>query len=290
MPSDYVSLIEKNCSANEIITLARNLYSAYQPFHVDVQVWETIKKVFPIEIYSEIEPLKREVVGHKIVNDLVIKHFPGECTIKYHFIKQYLNRSNEVSTFEMNVGSSRLDIGRINGESRAYEIKTELDSLDKLDKQLRDYSRVFDYVYVVSHVKHLEKVKEIAPDHCGIISFRAVNNVWKFHTRKKAKLHEFLDSQEQLRNLTVKEIDVIIKNVGLNNAPKDRRQREQAILELLSTNDINTFFKTSIKKRFQRRWNHLEKNFNDINPIDLQAFFKTEANPYWVYYKNSCMV
>jgi len=290
MHTDYVSVIENLCTQEELSTLARNLYSAYQPFHIDIQVWETIQRVFPKEIYAAIEPFKKVVVGHNIVNDLVLKHFPGECTIKYHFIKNYLNRSDEVSTFEMNVGSSRLDIGRINGKSHAYEIKTELDSLDKLDKQLQDYSKVFDFIHVVAHVKHLNKVIEQVPEQCGIISFRNDKGKWKFYTRRKATQNTAIDPAVQLQCLTSKELDQLIRHSGYKESPVGRSNKEDFILHKLDAEKINHLFKNLIKKRFQKRWDHIGKHFDKINPIDLQIFFRTEADPYWVYYKNSSMV
>lgn len=292
MRRNYLDIIEDHLGASDVASLTRVLHSAYQPFMLDGQVWDIIQKVFPDEVFNSISHFKAEIVGHKFVNDLVIKHYPGECTIKYHFIKNFINRHNEVSTFEMNVGNSRLDIGRINGYSYAYEIKTELDSLEKLDKQLHDYQCVFDYIHVVIHNKHLDKVTEIAPNYCGIISFRHDDkqNRWKFYTRRKAVLHQSIKPDKQLNCLTSKEFDIILKKIGINGNSLTRREKEQLILSFLSPEKINHLFKTLIKRRFQKRWEHLEKHFESINPIDLQMFFKTEADPYWVYYKNSSMV
>ncbi|GIM45918.1 hypothetical protein DNHGIG_14670 [Collibacillus ludicampi] len=290
MQKDYVTIIENHFTPEELGSLTKIIYSAYQPLQLDVQVWELIKKVLPPDVYYEIEPLKKSVVGHKIVNDLVLKYYPGECTIKYYFIKNYLNRKDEVSTFEMNVGASRLDIGRINGKSYAYEIKTELDSLDKLDKQIQDYSQVFEYIYVVVHTKHLPKVSEQVPEYCGIVSFRNVGGAWKFHPRRKANKNENIDPVAQLNCLTSKELDQMMKLAGIKESLKGRETKEDILLNCLSTQKINHLFKTIIKKRFQKRWEHIERHFNLINPIDLQMFFRTEADPYWVYYKNSSMV
>ncbi|MBO8163906.1 MAG: sce7726 family protein [Brevibacillus sp.] len=290
MQKDCVSIIESHFTPEEISLLTRTLYSSYQPFQLDVHIWEVIKKVLPSDVYYKIEPFRKSVVGHKIVNDLVIKHYPGECTIKYHFIKNYLNRKDEVSTFEMNVGASRLDIGRINGKSYAYEIKTELDSLDKLDKQIQDYSQVFEFVYVVVHTKHLPKVFELVPESCGIISFRQVGNAWKFHPRRKATRNGNIDPVAQLYCLTSKELDQMMKLAGIKVTLKGRDSKEGMLLHHLSPKKINHLFKTIIKKRFQKRWEHIGKNFEKINPIDLQIFFRTEADPYWVYYKNSSML
>src|SRR5258705_3315018 len=47
---------------------------------------------------------------------------------------------------EFKVASSIADIVIINGTSTVYEIKTELDSPEKLNKQIENYKKVFDKV------------------------------------------------------------------------------------------------------------------------------------------------
>lgn len=55
------------------------------------------------------------------------------------------------------------------------EIKTERDSTQRLNKQLSDYSKVCDYVYVMCHDSHVGKVEKILKaknyNHVGIIAY-----------------------------------------------------------------------------------------------------------------------
>lgn len=55
------------------------------------------------------------------------------------------------------------------------EIKTERDSTARLNKQLKNYSLVCDYVYVMCHDNHIKKVEQIMKryhhEHVGIISY-----------------------------------------------------------------------------------------------------------------------
>lgn len=52
---------------------------------------------------------------------------------------------------EFKVGSSIADTFIINGTSTIYEIKTELDTPDKLKKQISDYQKVCAKIYIVTH-------------------------------------------------------------------------------------------------------------------------------------------
>ena len=70
---------------------------------------------------------------------------------------------------EVQVGDSKADLVLINGETVAYEIKTELDSLDRLPSQLISYQSAFDRVYVVSHERYLERLKGRLPNTVGLL-------------------------------------------------------------------------------------------------------------------------
>lgn len=58
----------------------------------------------------------------------------------------------------MPVDSRRVDLVRVSDRSYAYEVKTEFDNLDKMAKQVGDYAKVFEYLTVVLHPRHLDGV------------------------------------------------------------------------------------------------------------------------------------
>ncbi|WP_454952425.1 sce7726 family protein [Capnocytophaga granulosa] len=59
---------------------------------------------------------------------------------------------------ELRVGASKADLTMLNGEIKIYEVKTALDDLSKLSKQLRDYQKIADKVYIVTSPKFLDKL------------------------------------------------------------------------------------------------------------------------------------
>lgn len=71
---------------------------------------------------------------------------------------------------ELTIEDCRADLIIINGEATAYEIKTELDSLVRLPKQIENYLRMFSRVYVVASDTHLPKLEGFVPEYIGIIS------------------------------------------------------------------------------------------------------------------------
>jgi len=288
---ECIEVIESNLEIHELKKITRSLYGHYDSFLMDSDVWRLLEEALPTTVYNKISQYKDILVGHSIINELVIKYFPGEITIKYNFIKNFLFRLNEISTFELKIGSSRLDIGRINGKSIAYEIKTELDSLEKLEKQILDYSRAFEYIYIIIHPSHYKKAIEIVPEYCGIILYNLTQTNCKFHYKRKAQKNKNINALDQLSILTKKELKQFKKEFGMfDNTPIDRKIAEKVILENNSNLKINTIFKAILKKRYCKKWEHLCNNFSNIMPVDVQTFFSTQANPYWVYYKNSSIV
>jgi hypothetical protein len=87
--------------------------------------------------------------------------------------KVYLGRHSPATTTllsELRVWRSKADLAMFNGTSIAYEIKTELDNLDRLASQLDDYSSVFDRIFVVTSEAQVGVVLERVPDHVGVLA------------------------------------------------------------------------------------------------------------------------
>lgn len=71
---------------------------------------------------------------------------------------------NTAALTELPIGNSKADFIMINGRGVVYEIKTDLDNLIRLEDQLKDYYKVFSYIYVVVGNKQLPHVKEFLKD------------------------------------------------------------------------------------------------------------------------------
>lgn len=63
----------------------------------------------------------------------------------------------------------RADVLVISEHSHAYEIKSDVDRLDRLPKQLKDYRRTFDFLTVVTTSTHLGKIKKMLGGNDGLI-------------------------------------------------------------------------------------------------------------------------
>ncbi|WMO14883.1 sce7726 family protein [Pseudoalteromonas piscicida] len=72
---------------------------------------------------------------------------------------------------EFRVANSKADAVILNGTIHIYEIKTELDSLERLDQQIEDYLKFAEFVSVVADGKHIPKLEGYLPEYIGLIEF-----------------------------------------------------------------------------------------------------------------------
>ncbi len=203
----------------------------------------------------------------KTVNDLVFKHYEGEQILKYKIAKEFRNKKY-IAAFEVNAKSSRTDFLVINGDTKSFEVKSKIDTLNRLNKQIRDYGDVFEFNTVVIDKVHLSNVIGILPEYYGIWYFEGTKKI----VHRRAAYSPKINAAEQLCLFNKIEL---MKSFGSVN-------RE----EILVSNDsitINQALKEMLKKRYIDRWNFVKSNWNQILPIDLQFFFNTNVNPEIIY-------
>ncbi|HRI33380.1 MAG TPA: sce7726 family protein [Saprospiraceae bacterium] len=258
-------IIEKtlNLDSKAINLLAKK----YNPLDYHIQLVSLLKNALPsynFDNYSKYEL-------HKFLNDIIYNNYHGEEKYKYMLFQSESKKNDIVAAFEMNVNKSRVDFLTINGYTTSYEIKSELDNLSKVSKQLKDYMLAFEYNYLVLDIAHVEKAKEYIPDGIGIISY----SKGKYKQIEKSIYNEKINPEIQLNLLTKKELQTnFYETSGEINT----------ILEYYDTDAINTIFKCTLKERYKKRWDFIKKNKANILPIDLQFFFNTNIQPNYIYY------
>ncbi|MDT7806719.1 MAG: hypothetical protein QOJ70_532 [Acidobacteriota bacterium] len=104
---------------------------------------------------------------------LLLNHYRCEYVYKNAIANMILlDRHSPVDSTlltEFRVGTSKADVVILNGTSSVYEIKTELDSLDRLNDQIASYLKAFDNIYVVTHESQLKKIQRNLSEEIGVI-------------------------------------------------------------------------------------------------------------------------
>lgn len=99
------------------------------------------------------------------IYSILSKQYRNEYFYKNSLLnKLIINKHKLYSTkvlTEFSIGKSIADFVTLNGDARVYEIKTELDNLERIESQIEDYYKCFPYVCVVTCKTHLEKIKRL---------------------------------------------------------------------------------------------------------------------------------
>ena len=86
---------------------------------------------------------------------------------------------------EMAIAKSKADFVLINGKAVVYEIKTELDNLERLGSQIDDYYKAFDHVAVVTYEKNLQQLQKVLDS-----GYLCIAKKWEVgYSTKAAEIH-----------------------------------------------------------------------------------------------------
>lgn len=256
---------------------AQKLSLFYNTIESKTVLYNKLSKIVDLDYINSLDGLNI----HEIYNYILLRYYPNETSIKSSFTNRVLmNGKNHVSIFELPIINSRADLCKINGESIVYEIKTELDNFSRLSKQISDYRKIFEKVYVICPVSKINPLKELITEQTGIYTYRITkkgNYIYKLE--RPAILNRNINSIEQLKILRKNELKSLIDN-------SHTMSREEMIDYLLlskTSNDINILFKQSLKSRYKMQWNFLKNNHNKILEIDYQWFYKNTVDPKLIY-------
>ena len=153
------------------------------------------------------------------IYSILKKNYRNEYFYKNTLLNKLLLGVHSVNTTtaltEVAIAKSKADFVLINGKAVVYEIKTELDNLERLNSQLEDYYKAFDHVAVVTYEKNLlqlQKILEFVDKPVGIYVLRRNGNLGMI--REPGMYRESLDKEIIFKLLRKNEYEKIIQKYG----------------------------------------------------------------------------
>jgi len=185
-----------------------------------------------------------------------------------HIIKTY-GLKKSLTLNELRIGASLADLVMLNGQVKVYEIKTELDNLEKLEKQIVDYNKFADEVYIVTNDKYAEKllIKYKNTD-LGIIILNSKN---KLEVVKKAETNSHSFDFETIFKILRKQeyLDLVFENFGyIPDVPNTKIF--STCYNLLLKKDIKDFQKQVLGKLKERKLNSPDLLKSKKTPVELK--------------------
>lgn len=172
---------------------------------------------------AKIERYDLDLIGDQIMtyHDYVFfiynklrQNYKNEYVYKNTLINEIIinkyGLKNSVVLNEFKVGKSIADIVMFNGNSKVFEIKTELDSNKRLESQLADYSLLFNERYIVTHKELTDKYLKFDSS-IGIIELSESSKGLKMKEVRLAVKKNDIDYKAVMRSTRTSEYKTIIK-------------------------------------------------------------------------------
>lgn len=151
-----------------------------------------------------------------------------------HFYLTEQNKSikNTIIVDELNIknGLARVDIAVINGSIHGYEIKSEVDTLNRLANQIGHYNSSLEKISIAFNSSHKEKIFDTVPEWWGVIE---VNENYKVLELREPKENPLLEISDLLLFLWK---DEMIKILEKNEVKYKKSSNRSALIETMTQN------------------------------------------------------
>jgi hypothetical protein len=162
--------------------------------------------------------LKREGYRHEYIYKAALTH-------KILLGKHSLQTASMINEFR--VGDCIADVAILNGTATVYEVKSERDSLARLERQIAAYATVFAKVYVIAPESHIRAVINTVPDSVGILCLNSRHHI--------STVQEAADQPERtlpraiFESIRIEEARMILASFGIS-VPRVPNTRSHAVL------------------------------------------------------------
>ena len=193
--------------------------------------------------------------------------------------------------------SRRVDLVTVNQKRMiAYEVKSEADSLHRLDGQTKKYLEYFDKVVIVAAKKHIDKIMNIVPKNVA---------VWEISTegvkiRQRGKMNSSIVKSKIIDLMKVNELIKLSNQFNLILSSKNRRSAATA-LNVLPLSTLKNAALYYIQERFSFSnslfWKHFSSNkalprhIKLLSPYketrEIQKTEKEEVQSFWMNWSTS---
>lgn len=194
------------------------------------------------------------MMTRKIIDERALKAKCIDFLLKEHSeVHPYSGEYVLINELHFRDGKRRADLVEVNGCLNVYEIKSDLDNLDRLADQLADYKNSFDTITVVATFKHIHALKTLCPRHIGLLLF---DDGGLRRLRKPMRYKKF-DGFSLAALLTQQEVNNLVKSLQIkgrsNMSLTEKRMCIATKIEMESLkNDVLCQLKQRYKTNYSR--------------------------------------
>ena len=191
--------------------------------------------------WEQIVIKKHNLKNHPKVTEKEIR----TCLVKHLATKFGAKRPILASEARYGMEQRRADIVMVDTHTHAFEIKSDFDTIQRLEGQLAEYVQTFDYVTVVTAPTHLDKVRAKIPERVGLLCCAEGH----LRTVKKPRLNKGLSKYDLASSISrATLLDAI---PGLRRSASVEDAREFAV-KRLSSRKLRDLFLVELDNRFSK--------------------------------------
>ncbi len=234
-------------------------YDDYSFINAKIERYDLSKLGKNINTYNDYIQYVYKMIRGAYRNEYVYKNtFINNLLLKKYGVK------DTIVINEFRVGNSIADIVMFNGTSKAFEIKTELDSNKRLYGQLADYTKIFKECYIITHESLVGKYLQ-EDENIGIIELIERPKSVAMREVRPAKENKCIDADTLIRSIRTSEYKSIVRNYygelpEINSFNMFEICRN--LIKKIPNEQLNLFFIEELKKR--------KSNTNIINTFNKE--------------------
>ncbi|PZR24019.1 MAG: hypothetical protein DI535_22745 [Citrobacter freundii] len=190
----------------------------------------------------------------------------SEQQISDYLIREVLRHHKETLLLkEINIllGATRIDHLMVGKTLHGIEIKSDLDDLQRLKRQVAQYLRVVEFLTIVATPQNVMRISRILPDQVGLML------VYHKHKEEKlchlpirvARVNTGRDPQSLVQLLWKNEVIAILRQIGCEDqvlTGMPRQQLWQQLAELVSIEKLSGLVIERLKQRYQHHHHRLK--------------------------------
>lgn len=130
---------------------------------------------------------------------------------------------------EKKTGKARADVVMVTPDALCgIEIKSDADTYTRLERQVREYDRFYDYNYVAVGTRHALHIREHVPDWWGVITVELEEGAPDFYMLRRPSPNPGMDWEKKISILWRPELAHIQE---LNGMPRYREKSKRFVAE-----------------------------------------------------------
>lgn len=178
--------------------------------------------------------------------------------------------------------SRRADIVVANGKLQAYEIKSDADSLIRLQGQIDTYLQFFDKVTLICSPKFSTKALELLPNSVEVLELVNKNGEYSLKYKRRGRTELVSSTGNYLSFVSKRYLIQFLRNNGIDSDTKDSHFTLYQKASLLPKSIWRNATLTYLKDKYQATYSKFINNRSDvtldkdINNLSLQKLIQVD--------------